>query len=150
MPPAGTLSLAGVGILDLNGNNATVTDVTSSVNTATITDTNATAGTSTFTVSNQATSINALVLDGANRAVAVRFANNNLGNNPIFALANQNTFSGGLTLLGSGGGTRLHINGPVTTTGGRGPSSADPLDAVRSRSARPRPTGPASSSPSTT
>ena len=127
LPPAGTLSLAGVAVLDLNGNNATVTDVTSSVNTATITDNDATAGTSTFTVSNQATTINSLVNDGPTRAVAVRFANNNLGNNPIFALANQNTFSGGLTLLNSGGGTRLHINGPVTTTGAPGAIVSGPF-----------------------
>jgi fibronectin-binding autotransporter adhesin len=116
LPSANPISLAGTAVLDLHGNNATVTNVTSSVSTATITDTSATTGTSTFTVSNQATTINALVLDGTSRAIAVRVANSN-GGSPVFALTSANTFSGGLTLLHTANGTRLQVSGAPANVG---------------------------------
>lgn len=98
----GPLAMGASTLLDLNGNNATVSSVTT-VATSTITDNNAGTGLGTLTMSN-AGIIGAAITDGATRDIALRVTNGNGG----FALTNgANTFSGGIVLTTSGGGTRM-------------------------------------------
>ncbi len=114
------LNLSGSGIFDLNGFDAGITNVSASAATNLITDNGTTPGTSTLTVSNFSNTIVSLVKDGAARALALSISNVATPNT-LFTTANQNTFSGGLTLLhGTGSGTRLRISSLLTTTGSPG------------------------------
>ncbi|WP_425616402.1 beta strand repeat-containing protein [Anatilimnocola sp. NA78] len=125
--PNAPLTMAGTGILDLNGFNATVSNVASSLTTNTIIDNSAGAGTSTFTVTAQANTINSIIRDGATRTVAFAYANN-LPSTLLFPLTAGNTFSGGLTLLHNAvGGTRLWVNGLVSTIGTAGAIVSSPF-----------------------
>ena len=118
--PPGTLSMAGTGILDLNGFNASVTNVSASVNTATITDNAAGTGTSVLNITAFTTTIASLILDGPTRDLAVRVSNN-LSSSQIFPGASANTFSGGLTLAHNAAtGTRMRVTEAITTVGAVG------------------------------
>lgn len=126
-PAAGTtLTLGAATALDLNGNNATVQNVTGHA-TGVVTDNGATAGTSTLAIANGGTSIAANLLDGPSRALALRVTNSNGG---FFLTNGANTFSGGIVLTHSAAGTRMspgtitagaYGTGPVTV----GESAAD-------------------------
>ncbi len=126
LPSATTLTLAAVTVLDLNGFNAGVGNISSSAVDAIITDNSAGNGTSTFTVSAFTTTISCLVLDGATRSVAVAIANANTGN-MLFAGTSANTFSGGLTLLHTTSGSRLRVNSAITTQGTAGAITSGPF-----------------------
>ena len=105
----------GSGTLDLNGNNAKFTGSTLSSATATIIDNASGSGTSTAALGTVTTDILSLLNDGPTRKLAVTLSNNNGANN----LQNGgNTFSGGLTLLNTGSGTRLLMG--VITAGAYG------------------------------
>ena len=115
--PVCTLSLLGTGTLDLNGFNATVSDVPNNAAGATIIDNAAGGGTSTFAVNNLTAVFANLIRNGATRAVAVRIANA-LTSNQLFPGTSANTFSGGLTLTNNAsGGTRMRVTGAITTAG---------------------------------
>ena len=128
LPSTGALVMSSTGILDLNGNNATVTDISASAITNQITDNSAGTGVSTLTVSAFVNTINSLITDGATQHVAVNISNNLTGSS-LFPLNNANTFSGGLTLLNNTGalGTRLRISGAVTTVGSPGAITSSPF-----------------------
>jgi len=111
---ASTLNATG-GIFDLNGFNATVASVGVGNAAGTISNSAAGSGTNTLTILNYNVNLASLITDGVTAKTAVTF--NNSGGIPTFSNAN-NTFSGGLILAypGSGGGTRLYYQGPVTNT----------------------------------
>ncbi len=95
---------------DLNGFDASVTTL-GGLSTGIVTDGAAGSGTSTFSITNAGASA-ANITNGATRAVALRVTNGN-GN---FSLTNgSNTFSGGIVLTNSIGGTRMS---PGTITAG--------------------------------
>ena len=126
LPSSNPIALAGTAVLDLNGFDTTVTNVSSSVVGATIIDNSAVAGTTTFTVSAQVNVIACLVKDGATRQLAVAVANS-FSNNSIFTVTNQNTFSGGLTLLhNAAAGTFLTLTSALSTTGTAGNITSGP------------------------
>ena len=122
----GALALSGTSTFDLNGFNASFTDVTSSVATGTIIDNSTSSGTSTLAIGAQNTTISALVKDGSTQRVAVSMVNSN-GSTTPFTLTSANTFSGGLFLLNSASGTRLRISAAVTTTGSAGAIVSSPF-----------------------
>jgi len=120
------LSLSGTAILDLNGYNNSITDITSSVNTATITDNSGSAGTTTLNVTAMNTTISCLIKDGSPRKIALRIVNFNAGFQ-LFPETNANTFSGGLTLANSPGwGTRMRVTAVITTVGSAGAITSSP------------------------
>ncbi|MEK0445813.1 MAG: hypothetical protein RLZZ399_1134 [Verrucomicrobiota bacterium] len=101
-----TLTINNSAVLDLNANNATIANFTGGSATGLVTDGGVGSGTSTLTVSNFTTSPSILFADGPTRKLALAVSNPN--GMPVFGNVG-NTFSGGLTLLGSGSGTRLSI-----------------------------------------
>jgi fibronectin-binding autotransporter adhesin len=104
------LTINGTSVFDLNGFNASVSTL-GGVSTGTVRDDASGSGTSTLSITNAGTSA-ARITDGASRAVALRVTNLNGG----FALTNgSNTFTGGIVLTNSAGGTRLS---PGTITAG--------------------------------
>lgn len=112
--PAVTLQSSAV--LDLNGNNLTLPNIAASTVNNVITNSAAGTGTNTLTLSNQSSTYAGSIRDGETRVTGVSLINNNSGTTP-FTLTAQRTYSGGLLLLnGLGDGTRLTINGAVTTT----------------------------------
>jgi len=113
MSSASTLTVNG-GAFDLNGFNATVAAVGAGNAAGTITN-SAASGTNTLTISNYNVNLATLITDGSTAKTAVTFNNN--GAVAAFSNAN-NTFSGGLILAysGSGGGTRIYLQGSVTNT----------------------------------
>jgi autotransporter-associated beta strand protein len=97
------LSMGASTLLDLNGNNATISTITTQA-TSSITDANAGTGLSTLSMTNAGGGVAASITDGATRDIALRVTNANGG----FFLTNAaNTFSGGIVLTNSGGGTRM-------------------------------------------
>ena len=111
------LAISGNATFDLNGYNATFSgDVTTAPATVTITDNAAGAGTSTIRfLQTSATTITTptLIVDGPSRKVAVTFSNAN--GDQRFTNAN-NTFSGGINILGSALGGRMSVSAvPVNT-----------------------------------
>jgi len=120
------LNVTNTAVFDLNGTNATVSTLSLGANTATITDNSSGAGTSTLTLANQSATGSALVKDGATRKVAVNLVNAASGATP-FNLGSANTFSGGLNLLNNATGTRLNLNGAVTTIGSPGTITSSPF-----------------------
>jgi len=120
------LSLSGSGILDLNGYNNSITNITSSVNTATISDYSGVAGTTTLNITAMATTIACLVKDGGTRKVAVRVSNANF-TGELFTSTNANTFSAGLTLANNASGTRMRIMNTITTVGTPGAITSSPF-----------------------
>jgi autotransporter-associated beta strand protein len=125
----GPLSMAGAGLLDLNGFNAGFTNIAASAATNTITDNSAGVGTSTLAISAQANTVSALIKDGPAKALKVTLRNNNSSVTP-FAVTIPNTFSGGLTLVNGsaiGVGTRLRISAPPTTVGSPGAIVSSPF-----------------------
>ena len=96
LPSTTTLTVS-AGTLDLNGNNLTVTNLGNGAAAGVITDTSSGGGTTTLTIT-KATSpaIADLITDGAGQKVAVTISNNISG---LQFTNNNNTFSGGLTLL---------------------------------------------------
>ncbi len=129
----GRLSLSSTGVFDLGGFGASVTDISASSTTSTIINNGN--GPAVLTLSNQQNGnspINSLVKDGIG-TVAVQVANH-VAFSPIFQLTKQNTFSGGLTLLDGSTlssplneGTRLRINGAISTTGAAGSIISGPF-----------------------
>jgi fibronectin-binding autotransporter adhesin len=97
---AGTsqLQISGDAALDLNGFNASFASNTAASSFTTITSSAAGTGTDTLTITGGTTSFTGLIEDGATRKVAVRCSANNASNVPNNA---WNTYSGGLTLLGT-------------------------------------------------
>ncbi len=120
------LNVTNTAVFDLNGTNATVSTLTLSANTATITDNSSGAGTSTLTLANQSATGSALIKDGPAKKVAVNLVNADSGSTP-FNLRSANTFSGGLNLLNNASGTRVNINGAVTTVGSPGAITSSPF-----------------------
>jgi len=122
-----SLAISGRATLDLNGVNATFSgDVTTAPATVTITDTAAGTGTSTITfrqTSGVALTTPTLIVDGPSRKVAFAFANGN--GDQRFSNAN-NTFSGGLTILGSTTGGRMTIGTAPANTFVSGVLTASP------------------------
>lgn len=99
----GPLTMGASTLLDLNGNNATISTITTQ-ETSSITDNNAGTGLSTFSMTNAAGTVTASFTDGATRDLALRVSNAN----GLFSLSNgANTFSGGIVLTNSGSGTRM-------------------------------------------
>jgi autotransporter-associated beta strand protein len=99
----GPLTMGASTLLDLNGNNATISSITTQA-TSSITDANAGTGLSTLSMTNAGGGVAASITDGATRDIALRVTNANGG----FFLSNPaNTFSGGIVLANSGGGTRM-------------------------------------------
>ncbi len=128
LPANAAVPLSSTGILDLNGFNASVSSVSASATTNTITDNSGVAGTSTFNITNQpGTTISALIKDGTTRQLAVTLADANTSTPDPFLETNANTFSGGLTLLTSGSGTRMTISSNPTTVGSPGAISSSPF-----------------------
>lgn len=120
-------NLSGSGVLDLNGASVTFNDAVSATIGTTITDSGASAGVSTLSLL-QTTNTNrttaAAILNGPARTIAVELTNANgaqVFSNP------GSTFSGGLTLLNSVGGTRIQINSSVATTGAPGAIVSGPF-----------------------
>jgi autotransporter-associated beta strand protein len=127
LPVNGVLFMSGTGTLDLNGYNASVVNIAASAVANTITDNSAGIGTNTLSILNLTTTVNAVIKDGPSKAVAIGFANANTVTVP-FPFNAANTFSGGVTLKHStGGGTRLVINGAVTTVGTPGNIVSSPF-----------------------
>jgi autotransporter-associated beta strand protein len=129
VPVGSTLYMSGTGTLDLNGTGATLGNIPTSTTLNTITDNSLGAGTNVLSILNQpALTISALIKDGADKSVAVNLANSNAGAPTPFLLTAASTYSGGLTLKHSaGGGTRLVINGAVTTVGSAGNITSSPF-----------------------
>jgi len=105
----------GSGTLDLNGFNAGFSGSTLSSATATIIDNASGSGTSTAALGTVTANITSFLKDGPTRKLAVTLSNNN--GTPNFQNGG-NTFSGGLTLLNSGSGTRMLMG--VITAGAYG------------------------------
>lgn len=122
----GALAMGGAGVLDLNGFNASFTNINSSNTANLITDNSAGAGTSTLAVNAQANTVAALIKDGPSKAIQVTLANANSGVTP-FLVTNANTFSGGLTLLNQTSGTRLRISAAPVTVGSPGAIVSSPF-----------------------
>ncbi|MEK7953600.1 beta strand repeat-containing protein [Luteolibacter soli] len=121
------LNMSGTGVLDLNGFNASFTNLGAGATTATITDSSAGAGVSTLTIPAQTNTISNKILNGPNKAVKVTVRNANTGNT-ILALDNPNTFSGGLLLAhGTTTGTRLRITSAPVTVGSAGAIVSSPF-----------------------
>ncbi|OYV04095.1 MAG: hypothetical protein CFE26_18725, partial [Verrucomicrobiales bacterium VVV1] len=98
---------------DLNGLNASVSTL-GGVSTGTVTDNATGSGTSTLSITTAGSSA-VKITDGASRTVALRVTNLN-GTPTGFSLSNSaNTFSGGIVLTNSVGGTRM---APGTITAG--------------------------------
>jgi autotransporter-associated beta strand protein len=122
----GAVSLSGSGILDLNGYNTSITDITSSVNTATIIDNSGSAGTTTLNITAMNHTISCLIKDGTPHKIALRIVNFNAGF-LLFPSTNANTFSGGLTLANSPGwGSRMRVTEAITTVGSAGAITSSP------------------------
>lgn len=99
----GPLTMGASTLLDLNGNSATISTITTQA-TSSITDNNAGTGLSTFSMTSAGGAVAASFTDGATRDLALRVTNAN----GLFSLSNTaNTFSGGIVLTNSGGGTRM-------------------------------------------
>jgi MYXO-CTERM domain-containing protein len=127
----GRLVLAGSAVLDLGGFNAAFTSFDS---TSANLITNSSAGTAAsnatavgtpsgagvyvdaFTLSALDQAINAQITDGTTRKTQLIIANNNSAANLANILNGANSFSGGLVLTSTGGGTRLRINSPLSGT----------------------------------
>uniref|UniRef100_UPI0020C54DAA beta strand repeat-containing protein n=1 Tax=Anatilimnocola floriformis TaxID=2948575 RepID=UPI0020C54DAA len=118
----GVLNMSGNGVFDLGGFNAAFTNVGTSATTNTITNNGANAA---FTESNQSSTISALITDGTG-VLTFNLANPNANVTP-FLLTSPNTFSGGLLLQNTAAGTRLRINGAVTTVGTPGAIVSSPF-----------------------
>ena len=104
---AGTTLTLNDGTFDLNGFNTTISNLGTGGVTARITDTSAGTGITRLTLTSFTTSSSQQLVDGPSRQLAVSVANGN--GTPMFA--NQaNTFSGGLTLMNNGTGTRLGLS----------------------------------------
>jgi|694.fasta_scaffold03388_9 fibronectin-binding autotransporter adhesin len=122
---------AGTGLLDLNGNDITIRTFgwrDDGVNPAnqnnstggTIWDTSPGPGTTTITVTSGSFVLGTAISDGNNgRKLALKVATADMQN---IELTNAfSTFSGGLTLMtGPGSGTRLNVQDPISNTGSPG------------------------------
>ncbi|OYV02793.1 MAG: hypothetical protein CFE26_21795, partial [Verrucomicrobiales bacterium VVV1] len=107
----GALTVNGTStFFDLNGFNASVSTL-GGVSTGTVTDNAAVAGTTTLSITNAGSSA-AAITNGATRNVALRVTN---GNGSFLLTNGANTFSGGIVLTNSAGGTRM---APGTITAG--------------------------------
>ena len=129
LPVGSTLSMSGIGTLDLNGYGATLGNIYVSTTGNTITDNSSGTDTNTLSILNQTSITSALIKDGTTKKLAVNLMNANVGNTP-FLLTVASTFSGGFTLKNGaslGQGTRLCINGPVTTSGSAGNITSSPF-----------------------
>jgi autotransporter-associated beta strand protein len=112
-----TVTVGGGATLDLNGNSISVANLNAPTG-STVTDHNGTPGISTLSLTNQSSNIAGLLLDGANRTLALRVANFN----GAFLLSNgANTFSGGIVLANSAGGTRMAPGAITAGAYGTGP-----------------------------
>ncbi len=107
-----TLVNASGAAFDLNGFNASFTNVTTGTTGNTITTTGAGSGTDTLTISNFSASMGALFTDGTARKLALNLTGGNT-NTPL--TNNQNTFSGGLYL-----GTALRLQPTADSVGTQG------------------------------
>ena len=106
----GSLTVNGTSVFDLNGFNTSVSTL-GGVATGFVTDNSAGSGTTTLSITAAGTSA-AAITNGATKTVALRVTNGNGG----FLLTNSsNTFSGGIVLTNSVGGTRMS---PGTITAG--------------------------------
>jgi fibronectin-binding autotransporter adhesin len=106
----GSLTVNGTSVFDLNGFNTSVSTL-GGVATAFVTDNSAGSGTTTLSITAAGTSA-AAITNGATKSVALRVTNGN----GAFLLSNaSNTFSGGIVLTNSVGGTRMS---PGTITAG--------------------------------
>ena len=128
LPVGSILSMSGAGTLDLNGYGATIGNIPTSTTGNTITDNSSGTDTNTLSILNQpALTISALIKDGATKKLAVNLANNNVGAPTPFLLTAASTYSGGLTLKNTVAGTRLIINGAVSTVGTPGNITSSPF-----------------------
>ena len=117
LPAVTALTVNGTGVFDLNGLNANVTTLAGD-GFGTVTDNAAGSGTSILSITAAAGSSATKLSDGASRALALRVTNNN-GN---FALTSAgNTFSGGIVLTNSLGGTRMSLGTIPSGAYGTGP-----------------------------
>ena len=131
LPTTSRLSVTSGGALDLNGNDITIPTFgwrddgvnPSGANNSyggVIFDNSATPGTTTITVTSGSFVLGTAINNGDNgRKLALKVAGNNLST--IRLESQTSTFSGGLTLLtGSGNGTRLSVEAPLTNSGSAG------------------------------
>ncbi|MBE3095524.1 MAG: autotransporter-associated beta strand repeat-containing protein, partial [Planctomycetes bacterium] len=129
LPAGRPVTMANGTTLDLYGTSPTVSNLTGGNATTVITDSNTTPGADTLTITLQTGAFAGKVLDGPNRTIALRVANNNT--NPNVTSNLNNTFSGGLTLLHNGtNGTRLTLlTGAVGAPGAivNGPYGTGPI-----------------------
>ncbi|MCL4207844.1 MAG: autotransporter-associated beta strand repeat-containing protein, partial [Pirellulaceae bacterium] len=120
-----TVGSASGGTLDLNGYDATITNLGAGNAAGTITDNSAGSGTSTLNITAFTNALATLVADGPMQKVAIAIANGN--NAPTLANSN-NTFSGGLLLKhGTGNGTRLTVSSAPVNTGVPGTIVSSPF-----------------------
>ena len=112
----GPLLMSDFAMFDLGGFNAGFTTINAGTLSNTITDESAGAGTSTLTLTSGGASFLGLITDGPTRKVAVKCRAANASNIPNNS---DNTYSGGLTLLGgldpASNGTRLVPYATFTT-----------------------------------
>ena len=122
--------VTGSGLLDLNGNNATVVNTIASAATNTITDNSSGTGTSTFSETLQANTLSGF----GNRWRHTQeewpsiFPTITAESSILPATCGEHVFGSGLTLTYSNtNGTRLQINAPVTTAGSAGAITSGPF-----------------------
>lgn len=129
LPSGNIVSMSGTAALDLNGYTASIGNISDSFASNQITDNSAGAGTNALSILNHATTVSALIKDGASKKVALAIRNNNAGF-ASFPTTAANTYSGGLLLKNGaalGAGTRLRIMSPVTTVGTPGNITSSPF-----------------------
>jgi len=127
----GRLALANAAVFDLGGYNAAFTSFESTsanlitntgagtyVSGANAVGTPAGAGVyvDAFTLSALDQTINARITDGPSRRIQLVIANNNSAANLANIVNGANSFSGGLVLTHTAGGTRLRLNSPLSGT----------------------------------
>ncbi|MEO7099386.1 MAG: autotransporter-associated beta strand repeat-containing protein, partial [Luteolibacter sp.] len=107
------LSMSSTGVFDLNGFNASLSNIAAMVSTNTIT--NAGGSDAVLSVTGEGSvSLAGLFTDGSTNKLGISMANVNA--TPQFTNT-ANTFSGGLNLLNNATGTRLYVNSAISFAG---------------------------------